>query len=82
MCDFMKILKFLITFNNFYIDFQWTASPSCREANQRASSEQPKQPIANRNTKFVTSVRPGEFTADFNLTKMLIINLSSMVVKK
>ena len=31
--DFMMIGKLLITFNHFYIDFQWTASPSCRETN-------------------------------------------------
>ena len=54
------ILNFLITFNNFYIDFQWTASSSGMEANQRPSSKQPKQPIANRDIKFVTSVWPGE----------------------
>ena len=39
----MKIWKFWITFTKFYIDFQWTASPSRTEGSQRVSSEQPKQ---------------------------------------
>ena len=34
--------KFWISFNNLYIDFQWTAFPSRREAIKRVSSEQPK----------------------------------------
>ena len=39
----MKIWKFWITFSKFYIDFQWTASPSRTKGSQRVSSEQPKQ---------------------------------------
>ena len=46
-CEHYIQEKSVITFNHFYIDLQWTVSPSRREANQRASSEQPKQPIAN-----------------------------------
>ena len=45
--------------------------PSRREANQRVSQEQPKQPIASRDTKCVTSVRTGrigEYRHDPNPT--------------